>query len=176
MKPMQHLFKRLSYGIVFLLCTFTNLQAQKTLASPRDSASATISGAHLSINYGSPSVKGRQIWGKLLPYGQVWRAGANEATRFKTDKPITIQGKTLAAGEYGFFVIPTDGQWTIIFNKVSKQWGAYEYAQKDDVLRVSVTPIKQSELQERLLYTFTEGQVNLIWEHLQVPIKITAAK
>lgn len=173
---MQKIFKGLSSAIVFLLFSFSTAQAQKTLASPRDSAAAKIAGASVSINYGSPSVKGRQIWGKLVPYAQVWRAGANEATRFTSDKTLNIEGKTLPAGEYGFFVIPTDGQWTIIFNKVSKQWGAYEYSQKEDALRVTVTPVKQSDLQERLMYTIKDGQLTLIWEHLQVPIKITAVK
>jgi hypothetical protein len=173
---MKQVFKNLTYSLLFLVFGLSTAQAQKPIASPRDSVTANIAGATISVNYGSPSVKGRQIWGKLVPYAQVWRAGANEATRFKTDKAISIQGKTLAAGEYGFFVIPSDGQWTIIFNKTAAQWGAYEYAQKQDVLRVTVSPVKQSDLQERLIYKLGNGQMTLVWEHLQVPIKIEAAK
>src|SRR4051812_48433443 len=111
-------------GISFLLLSRPSAFAQKTIASPRDSASAKIENVNLSVNYGSPSVKGRELWGKLVPYGQVWRAGANEATRVKTDKDILVEGHRLPAGEYSFFTIPNEKSWTVIFNKVSRQWGA----------------------------------------------------
>lgn len=165
------LFKS-SLALAFL--AFLNLQAvaQKKIASPRDSVRGTIGKASVYINYGSPSVKGRVIWGDLVPYGKVWRAGANEATTFSTDKDILVEGKTLKAGTYGFFVIPEKDKWTIIFNKVAKQWGAYEYSEKEDVLRVNVTPMETKEMSERLVYKIQPTGVSLQWEKLSVPVSI----
>jgi hypothetical protein len=102
----------------------------------------------------------------------VWRAGANEATTFKTDKAITIEGKTLAAGKYGFFAIPGEKEWTLIFNKTANQWGAYEYKDGDDALRVTVTPKKAASKQERLVYKLNDKGLVLAWENLEVPVSI----
>jgi hypothetical protein len=144
----------------------------KKIASPRDSVSGMVkSGATLNINYGSPSVRGREIWGGLVPYNQVWRTGANEATRFTTDKDITIEGKTLPAGTYGFFAIPTANQWTIIFNSVANQWGAFKYDSAKDVLRVMVTP-KKAGKHERLVYKINKNGFELDWADLAVPVKV----
>lgn len=159
--------------LVTMLAVFSlPVLAQKKLASPRDSVKGKIGNATVGINYGSPSVKGRTIWGDLVPYGKVWRAGANEATVFSTDKDLTVEGKTLKAGTYGFFVIPEKDKWTIIFNKDAKQWGAYEYKEKDDVLRVSVTPVAGNEMSERLVYKITPGGISLNWEKLTVPVSM----
>lgn len=146
--------------------------SQKKLASPRDSVKGKIGATSVYINYGSPSVKGRVIWGDLVPYGKVWRAGANEATNFTCDKNITVEGKSLAAGTYGFFVIPNENEWTIIFNKTPKQWGAYEYKEKDDALRVTVKTKKSSGMNERLLYKVNANGISLLWENLEVPVSI----
>src|SRR5687767_4572105 len=108
-------------------------QAQNAPAnrpSPAATATGKIGAANVSVNYSSPSVKGRTIWGDLVPYGKVWRAGANEATVFQTDRDITIEGKKLPAGKYSFFTIPTENEWTLIFNKQPEQWGAYKYDDK----------------------------------------------
>lgn len=146
--------------------------AQKKMASPRDSVKGKIGATTININYGSPSVKGRVIWGDLVPYGKVWRAGANEATSFSCDKAITVAGKSLPAGTYGFFVIPTEKTWTLIFNKTAKQWGAYEYKEKDDVIRITVTPKKSAAMNERLLYKINANGISLLWENLEVPVSI----
>lgn len=150
------------------LCSF----GQKTIASPRDSASGKVGKAQVSINYGSPSVKGRKIWGDLVPYNKVWRAGANEATTFSTDQPLMVEGKSLPAGKYGFFVIPGETEWTIIFNKTAKQWGAYEYKEKDDVLRITVKPLKSPLMNERLVYKVSPAGISLHWENLEVPVSM----
>src|SRR6187549_2507951 len=84
--------------------------------SPPGTATGKVNGATITINYSSPSVKGRKIWGDLVPYGQTWRAGANEATTFETDKEIMVEGKSLPAGKYAFFTIPGEKEWVIIFN------------------------------------------------------------
>ncbi|PBQ31107.1 hypothetical protein CNR22_04785 [Sphingobacteriaceae bacterium] len=159
---------------LFILALFVSLSSfgQKPMASPRDSASGKVGSAKVSVNYGSPSVKGRKIWGDLVPYGKVWRAGANEATLFTTDKAIKVEGKELAAGSYGLFVIPNENEWIIIFNKTSKQWGAYEYKEKDDALRVTVKPTKSSGMNERLTYKFTPNGLSIIWENLTVPVNM----
>ncbi len=140
---------------------------KKPLASPRDSVSGTVNGATITINYGSPSVKGRKIWGGLVPYDTVWRTGANEATRFTTSKDIWVEGKKLPAGTYGFFAIPTENSWTLIFNSVPNQWGAFKYDATKDVLRVKVK-VKPNTMHERLVYTIDSKGFSLAWEDLKV--------
>jgi hypothetical protein len=144
---------------------------KKKLASPRDSVSGTENGADISINYGSPSVKKRKIWGGLVPYGQVWRTGANEATRFTTSKDIMVEGKALPAGTYGFFAIPSETQWTIIFNSIPNQWGAFKYDSTKDVLRVMVMP-KKAGKNEHLHYKINSKGFTLVWAKLAVPVKV----
>lgn len=162
-------------AVLFLVvaCMFTGAAFAQTkpIASPRDSVSGVVNGSTITINYGSPSVRGRQIWGKLVPYDSVWRTGANEATRFTTTKDITVEGKTLPAGTYGFFAIPGEKTWTIIFNSVANQWGAFKYDASKDVLRVTVTP-KPATKHERLLYTIDANGFDLIWDELDVPVSI----
>lgn len=159
--------------LVFALVFSTTLFAQqKPMPSPRDSVSATAAGSQITINYGSPSVKGRKVFGGLEAYGKVWRAGANEATVFTTSKDIKVEGKSLPAGSYGLFAIPTATNWTIIFNKVPKQWGAYKYEESKDALRVTVKPVA-SNMQERLLYKINNKGFSLNWDKLSVPVSIT---
>lgn len=145
---------------------------QKKLASPRDSVSGTVNGAKISINYGSPSVKDRKIWGELVPYGEVWRAGANEATTFSTSKSIMVENQNLPAGKYSLFAIPGETEWTIIFNKTAAQWGAYDYKQKDDALRVKIKPVKSGSKQERLVYRITDKGFVLAWENTEAPVMV----
>ena len=156
-----------AFAMLFATITF----AQKPVESPRDSVSSTINGAKITINYGSPSVKGRKVFGELEKFGKVWRAGANDATVFTTSKDITVEGKTLPAGSYGFFAIPTETTWTIIFNKVPKQWGVYKYDESQDALRVVVKPVA-SKMNERLVYKFNGKGFSLNWDKLSVPVKI----
>ncbi|GAB3976985.1 DUF2911 domain-containing protein [Spirosoma terrae] len=143
--------------------------------SPPATATGKIKGATITINYSSPSVKGRKVWdpsGTLAPYGKVWRAGANEATTFETDKDIKVEGKELPAGKYGFFAIPGESEWTIIFNKVPNQWGAFKYEQAQDQLRVTTKPKKSAQMNERLLYDVTNKGIVLKWENVEVPVAI----
>ncbi|MFA6085313.1 DUF2911 domain-containing protein [Mucilaginibacter sp.] len=159
--------------LVFALVFSTTLFAQqKPAASPRDSVSAAVAGSQITINYGSPSVKGRKVFGGLEAYGKVWRAGANEATVFTTSKDIKVEGKALPAGSYGLFAIPTEASWTIIFNKVPKQWGAFKYDESKDALRVTVKPAK-SAMNERLVYKINGKGFSLNWDKVSVPVSIT---
>jgi hypothetical protein len=141
--------------------------------SPPAEVSKKTNNVTITINYSQPSVKGRAVWGKLVPYGDVWRAGANEATTFQVDKDVKVEGQALAAGKYGFFTIPAADEWTIIFNKVPNQWGAFKYDEKQDALRVKVKPKKSSKFNEKLVYTVdTSGKVSLDWENLDVSFNV----
>ena len=136
-----------------------------------------VAGANIKINYSSPGVKGREIWGGLVPYDQVWRTGANEATTFEVDKDVTINGSPLPAGRYAFFSIPTAGDWTLIFNTVPDQWGAYEYDESKDALRVTVAPQMAEDVQERLEFTIgNDGTVVVAWDKVRVPFTVAAAQ
>ena len=108
----------------------------------------------------------------MVPYGQVWRAGANETTAFTTSADVTINGQKLPAGKYAFFVIPNEKEWTVIFNKTASQWGAYKYDEKQDALRVEVKPKKAKQLNERLKYEIEKDGIALLWENVEVPVKI----
>lgn len=155
-----------------LLCS-TLLFAQKEKASPAASVSGVTAGSKVTINYGQPSVKGRKIWGGLVPYNTVWRTGANEATTFETTKDITVEGQLLPAGKYGFFTIPGENEWTIIFNKVPDQWGAYKYDEKQDQLRVKVKPATTTEVTEKLTFFIQESKVFFRWDKLEVGFNVT---
>jgi hypothetical protein len=166
----MRLLKKISF-LTFALLFINFLNAQEK-ASPAAVATGKINGATISINYSSPSVKGRQIWGALVPFNEVWRAGANEATTFETDKELTIEGSKLPAGKYSFFVIPKEKECVIIFNKVAKQWGAYKYNYKEDQLRVTVKQQIANSTAEKLIYTINKNAVVLSWEKWNIPISI----
>ena len=161
-----------------LLCSTIWAQGDKSQRpSPPATATGKINGATITINYSSPSVKGRQIWGSLVPYDKVWRAGANEATIFETDKDITVEGKPLKAGKYSLYAIPGQSQWTIIFNSQTGQWGikmdgSTTEDPAKDALRVNVTPKKSSAPQEKLTYNIGKNGFSLVWENLEVPVSI----
>jgi len=153
------------------------LLAQGDRPSPPATASGKVKDANIAINYSSPAVKGRKIFGDLVPYGQVWRAGANEATLFETDKDIKIEGNTLPAGKYSLYAIPGEKEWTMIFNKQTGQWGvkrggATSRDDAQDALTVKVKPKKSSGLSERLAYDVNDKGFVLRWENVEVPVAI----
>lgn len=143
---------------------------EEPLKSPPDSTSATLGDLTVKVRYGSPAVRGRKIWDGLVPYGKVWRTGANEATTFAVSQDVRINNEPLPAGRYSLFTIPTDSTWTVIFNKVPDQWGAYEYNAEEDALRIQVNPVQMEEMNERMHFTATakaeEIEVRFHWEHL----------
>ncbi|MEX2234613.1 MAG: DUF2911 domain-containing protein [Cyclobacteriaceae bacterium] len=144
--------------------------------SPPGTASGKVKEANITINYSSPAVKGRQIFGSLVPYGEVWRAGANEATIFETDKDIKVEGKTLPAGKYSLYAIPGEKEWTIIFNKQTGQWGVKKGGSSrdaaQDALTVQVKPKKSSAMAERLAYEVNDKGFVLRWDNTEVPVAI----
>ena len=144
-------------------------------ASPARVAEGVAGGSAITINYSSPAVKGRVIWGDLVPLGQVWRAGANEATRFTTEKDILIEGKRLPAGTYSFFIIPNEYQSTFVFNKVADQWGAFNYDAEQDQLRVNVYGGQGSNFEERLVYEVNEDGFEVRWEYGKASANIQPA-
>jgi len=157
--------------IVALLITTVGISQAKK-ASPAETAKGKIGNAEILITYGNPSVNGRAIWGELVPFDKVWRAGANDATMFITDKPLTVEGQKLPAGKYSLFVIPNEKETTIIFNMVAKQWGAYEYDQNQDQLRIKVKPQVSETSTEKLIYKINPNNVTLSWEKWNLPISI----
>lgn len=143
--------------------------------SPPAQAKETIaSGAVVTIDYSQPSVKGRTIGKDLEPKaGEVWRTGANEATVFEVSKAVKVEGKDLPAGKYGLFTIAGADEWTIIFNKTHKQWGAYNYKEADDALRVKVKPGKAASFAEKMTITVgKDGVVTILWGDLKVNFKV----
>jgi tetratricopeptide (TPR) repeat protein len=146
------------------------------LASQHAIVTQSIGITDITINYHRPLVKGRQIWGKVVPYGEVWRAGANQNTTIKFADAVTIEGQPLDKGIYGLQMIPGETEWTVIFSKVHTAWGAFTYNQADDALRVKVKA-QPSDMHEALTYDFDNVTpdstvVTLRWEKLAVPFKV----
>ena len=153
-------------GFLFAQTTFAQDDKSKTPPSPPAKAIGTISsGAVITIDYSQPAVKGRTIGKDLEPMeGKVWRTGANNATAFEISKDVLVEGKSLAAGKYGLFTIVKGGQWTIIFNKTWKQWGAFQYKEADDALRITANSSKAPSFSERMTITIDpSGKVSLLW-------------
>jgi len=167
----MQLLKKISFlALALFFINFLNAQEKPT--STKEMVSGKINGATITINYGSPSVRAREIWGKLVPFNQVWRAGANDATTFETDKDLTIEGSKLPAGKYSFFVIPNEKECVIIFNKEAKQWGAYKYDEKQDQLRVTVKQKAAETMTEKLVYTINKDAIVLSWEKWSIPFSV----
>ena len=145
--------------------------------SQRGTVSQRIGLTDITITYHRPEVGGREIWGKTVPYGKVWRAGANENTTISFSDDVTVEGKPLSAGTYGLHTIPDKDQWTIIFSKNSTSWGSFSYDEKEDALRVTTKP-QPADFREALTYTFEEvkpdsAAATLRWEKLAVPFHIS---
>jgi hypothetical protein len=174
----QHRFTAVASALL-LLCATTFLQAQgeKTKPSPAATATTTFDGVTVTINYSQPAKKGREIFGKLVPYGEIWRTGANEATTITLTGDVNFGGTALKAGTYSLFTIPTKDKWTFIINSEAKQWGAYSYKKDKDVLRVDATPTTTKELAERFTISFDKADkgtmLTLAWDMTKVSLPIT---
>lgn len=145
--------------------------------SPNAAVSQTIGVTDVQIAYGRPSVRGRDIFGGLVPYGEVWRTGANEATTISFSDDVQVEGQPLAAGTYSLFTVPGHSKWTIVFNETANQWGAYEYDESQDALRVEVTPTEAPHYHEQMSFHFghvtdTSAQAALVWDQTRVPFRI----
>jgi len=192
--------KRLSIISFFLILSFLLILPSTTFAQRnqvRPSLKASVMqrigiDADITIEYSRPGVKGRKIWGELVPYGLApgnkysngkpfpWRAGANENTTIEFSKDVLIEGNKLPAGKYGIHIIPSEKDWIIIFSKNNSAWGSLSYNQEEDALRVTVTPVKAPH-QEWMVFGFedlagTSATAYLHWEELKVPFKIELPK
>lgn len=160
----------------FLFLTFlltAAAQAQGSQPSPAATAKGKSGEADITISYFQPAVKGRKIWGALVPFGEIWRTGANNATTIELSKDVKVEGQPLAAGKYALFTIPTEGgDWTFIFSKNTAQWGSYSYKKEEDALRVTVKSEKTAALTERMTFDVKDKKVVLSWENLSVGFKV----
>jgi hypothetical protein len=159
------------------ICYNPNLVKDTTKKSIKSMAVGIIGGDSIKINYHSPGVRGRIIWGGLVPFGEVWVTGAHDATNIIVERPFIINGKEIPAGKYAFFTIPGKDTWTIIINKQWKQHLATEYDEKEDVVRVNVKPKKNGHT-ERLQYFVEagkgrEGKIAMAWEKIKIELPIT---
>lgn len=169
--------------VCLLAAALPALTAQEAAAKKiRESPAATVSQdlglTKVEITYHRPAVKGRKIWGGLVPYGQVWRAGANEATTLSFSGPVKVAGHEVPAGTYGFFAIPGKDRWTLILSRNAAQWGAFKYQASEDQLRFEATP-RRGDDEEWLEYSLDLKShdtllVTLAWAKLEVSFPVTA--
>ncbi len=193
MKRLSIIGLTLIFFSLLILSSTTSAQQNQVRKSLKASVTQRLGiDTDITIEYSRPGVKGRKIWGELVPYGLApgnkyskgkpfpWRAGANENTTIEFNKDILIEGNALPAGKYGIHMIPSEKNWVIIFSKNNSAWGSYAYNQEEDALRITVTPVKAPH-QEWMLFGFddlagTSATAFLHWEELKVPFKIELAK
>ena len=174
-------FKSTIIAITCMLFLTSGLSFAQELETPRPSPNATVSQTvgvtHITIDYSSPGVKNRTIWGELVPFGEVWRTGANEVTSITFDDPVEINGNKLEAGTYGIHTIPGEKEWQIIFSGDTEVDAGSQFDEKKEVLRINVTS-DEAPFLERMAFIFTnttndKTTVNLLWEKLKVSFDIT---
>jgi hypothetical protein len=168
----------IAVSLAALLAPLAHADLKLPRVSQKATVMQTVGLTDVTILYNRPGVKGRVIWGGLVPYDQVWRTGANEATTITFTQAVKINGQPLPAGTYSLHTIPGKTAWTVIFNKTAEQWGSYEYDAAKDALRVQVQP-KAGPHQEWMTFSFPEvahdsATVELAWEKLRVPFRIEA--
>lgn len=165
-------------ALLFSFCVLGPARAEIKLPKPSPGASVKteVGTTPVVIDYHRPGVKGRKIWGELVPFGQVWRLGANQATTITFADAVKVEGKDVPAGTYGLFAIPTAEKWTLILNKNPQQWGAYYYKPEEDLLRFDVKP-QTGAMTEWLEFHITpagpgKAVVEMVWENLRVPFTV----
>lgn len=151
---------------------------KKKPASPKQQAMAMVGNNHIHIDYSSPSVRGRVIWGGLVAYNKVWSTGAHTATSINFPEAVIINGIDVSAGKYGFFTIPSENTWTVIFNKNWDMHLADDYQQDQDIIRFEVTPEKLDSIQESLTYKVeptgdSPGNISVAWEYQKILFEVT---
>ena len=168
-------------AVMSILSTGHLFAQDKKPASPPATATGKIKDATITITYSSPSVRGRKIWGGLVPYDKVWRAGANAATIFETTKDIEVEGKKLPAGKYSLFATPGEKEWSFFFNSQTGQWGESKDGgtnmdPKKTVLEVKVKPKEEKTVQESMLFTIIDKDLekgfSLSWDKLKVFVSV----
>jgi hypothetical protein len=165
--------KRFTF-LLSVLLAFTIASAfsqEKKMVSPPATAEGTIGNVKVTIKYHQPSARGRQIMGALVPYGEVWRTGANNTTSIEFSGPVKIEGKDVAKGTYALFTIPGEKEWVVILNKTI-DWGAFKYKKEDDVLRINVKPKKTDSFVETFNISIVNDEVQMKWENTLVAFKV----
>ncbi len=162
-------------GLILLSFFAFDLQAQNT-KSPKSSSEETIGDLNVKINYSAPSVRGRKIWGDLVPYNKVWRTGADNATTVQFNKDVTVDGQALKAGKYALFTIPGEKEWTVIFNNNPDQWGAYKYDESLDALRVKAQPKEYQMTEQLLIDVDPNGIISISWDRMRVEVQVSQTK
>lgn len=173
------MFAKTSFAAVLALVLAAPALAQPVPPRPSPGAKVeqTVGLSKITVSYSRPGAKGRQIFGGLVPWGEVWRTGANEATLFEISHDAMIDGQKLAAGKYAFFTIPKQDSWTLVFNKQAEQWGAYNYQKDQDALRLEAKP-RAIPHEERFEIRFAEvdekaARIELRWAEVMVPFNVT---
>ena len=172
--------------ITFIVCLLCGLWSfgqnfSYPMASPRQVITQQLSVSQITVDYGRPSVRGRKIFGELVPYGKIWRLGANQATSITFYQPVKFGGLPVKKGDYAIFVTPEAHQWTVVLNYDSNAWGAYSYDPNENAIEFTVPVTQTKELQESLEFSFeaiSNDKVNLVirWEYLKVEIPIEVDK
>lgn len=157
-----------------MTANYTAVEAQEgQKKSPAMEATRKIGEKTVTVKYSAPSVRERKVWGELVPYDKVWRTGANNATTITFSAATMVEGKEVAAGTYALFTIPGEKTWKVILNTEAKQWGAYDYDAKKDVLNVEVTPSMVNESMEQLNFSFNDqNSLVFAWEKLRFSLKM----
>jgi hypothetical protein len=148
-------------------------QDKSKRASPPVQIKGKVGKVDVTIDYSSPAVNGRSVFGSLVPYGQVWRTGANEATWIELSAPLKVQGQVLAAGKYAIFTIPDKDEWTVIFNSNWNQWGSYSYKDSENVLTVKAKPAKVNNVEKFTIELGKDGTMSISWADVKVDVKLT---
>jgi hypothetical protein len=174
--------RKLLFGLAAMLLAGTTLNTYAQTpripeASPTETIIQDFGLGKITITYSRPAVKGRVIFGGINPWGQVWRTGANSATTITFSENVIMEGHSVPAGTYSLFTIPDKDQWTIILNKVVKQWGAYSYKQSEDFLRFTEKPVYLDEKRESFTIQFTNvttqtNELHLVWDHTSIAIQM----
>lgn len=180
MIPSSRLLLSALVGSVFATGLFAQAPAPKIVfpdASPAATVKQRVGLTDIEVNYARPSVKGRTIYGGLVPYGEIWRTGANTATKVTFSTDVKLNGAAVPAGTYELFTIPAKSEWTVIVHKHMSQWGAYAYDVKNDVARFNVTPTTLTNSVESLSIGFSDLRADsatlyLSWEKTRVPVKL----
>lgn len=174
--------KKISILFTYIMISLYGLNANAQLKMPQSSSLQTLIQefglGKVTVSYSRPNIKGRSLEKDLIPFGEVWRTGANDATVITFTDAVTLEGNTVLPGEYALFTIPGKDEWTIILNKETKQWGSYQYKQAADVLRFKVKPIKLTERLETFNINFSDvmpssANLDLSWENTRITIKMT---
>ena len=168
--------KTVIYSLLVLIALPALGQLRLPRVSPNSTLTQTVGLTDITIKYSRPGVKGRQIWGGLVPYDTIWRTGANEATTINFSDDVLINGQKLAKGNYALFTIPTKDQWTVVFNSQAEQWGAFTHDKSKDVLSVTVRPEK-AEFREWMEFEIPEmttdtAKIAIRWEKIAVPFTV----